>query len=743
MIEVYEFHGVNLEPTNSKKSQYQGNCLFCGDEEHFFVNPKNGLFDCKKCFVEGNPASFLTQLHAYYLEQTTEEQYSQLAELRKGITIASLQTAEFAYDSFKDRWLVPYPGNGKCLSNLGAFKPSAGFRIFKTPTMNLKIYDPLKALNDPAKSPSTILLLEGEWDLLAILPIIQEHTDWAVAASPGANVFKEEFHSLFQNKNVIVAYDKDDPGKRGVVKVYQSLMGIASSVKFLKWPNDPFPDAKGVAEEGKDIRDLICWKQTSCAQAKGKRKPNAEVVTINFIRENLETPESDANSSSTYISSKYTLPPTVKVESWNDLISTFRGNLYLTPSNEAAIAICLATAISPRFAGEPLWIFLIGPPSCGKTTLIESFGTSNIYCEAQSQISANMLVSGWKLPNGEDVSALPTLNQRTLLIKDYTAVLSMSRHEQELLYGILRDAFDGSFRKQYGNAKVCNYADLKFSLIAGVTKAIYGDNRSSLGERFLKVEYLDRDEFDEITHVKAGMAGNNNRELRASTLQQNMLGYLHYVIENLPQADEVVDPPKHFEDKITLLALLVARLRAQVERGGDDALLYRPEVEVGTRLGVQFKKMSQCLMIILNKDMRDPDQWDDDVYKIIRKLALDSCIPFNVEFAKRMHQYPNGITRKNLAYHLQIPNTNIHRILMDLQQIGIIRAKELRKETRGRPEEAYLLSQELYDLWTETIEKDLYGNPVVRGKIQDKVELPKKIIKKRTAIKTTRRLASE
>ncbi len=80
---------------------------------------------------------------------------------------------------------------------------------------------------------------------------------------------------------------------------------------------------------------------------------------------------------------------------------------------------------------------------------------------------------------------------------------------------------------------------------------------------------------------------------------------------------------------------------------------------------------------------------------------------------------------------------------MDLQQIGIIRAKEIRKEARGRPEEAYLLSQELYDLWTETIEKDLYGNPVVRGKIQDKVELPKKIIKKRTAIKTTRRLASE
>lgn len=740
MIEVYEFHGCSLEPTNSRKTQYQGNCLFCGDKDHFFVNPSNGLFDCKKCGVEGNPQVFITKLweHCFQETEIVDGYYKELIDKRSGITFEALYQAGFAYDYNMDRWIVPYFNGGKCLSNLGSFKPKSGFRIFKTPTMDLKLYDPFTRTEWGAGS--TILLTEGEWDLLAIKPIIDEHTDWAVVAAPGATVFKDEYVSLFAGRNVIIAYDKDDAGRRGIAKVANALTGVAASVKFLKWPADDFPDVDGVEGQGKDLRDLVQWKIRSSQESKMKRKPNPSTTTINFIRENLETPESDANSAATYISSKYTLPPVEEVESWNDLITTFRNNLYLTPSNEAAIAICLATAISPRFPGEPLWIFLIGPPSCGKTTLIESFGTSNIYCEAQSQISANMLVSGWKLPNGEDVSALPTLNQRTLLIKDYTAVLSMSRHEQELLYGILRDAFDGSFRKQYGNAKVCNYQDVKFSMIAGVTKAIYGDNRSSLGERFLKVEYLDRDEFDEITHVKAGMAGNNNREQRATTLQTNMLGYLHHLIENLPSQDEIADPPIHFEEKITLLALLVARLRAQVERGGDDALLYRPEVEVGTRLGVQFKKMSQCLMVVLNKDMRDPNQWDDDVYRIIRKLALDSCIPFNVEFAKRMHQYPNGITRKNLAHHLQIPNTNIHRILMDLQQIGIVRMRELKSGNRGRPEEAYTLSQELQGLWSETVQKDLYGNPIDGPKVQEKVELPKRVIK-RVANRTTRRVA--
>lgn len=717
MLDFYDFYRIHLNPTSELRNQYVGDCPFCDKEGHFFVHPESGMFDCKKCGTEGNHLTFITEYHKTHLEATNDGEYQSLAGSRNGITPEVLRRAGFAWDSINNRWLVPYQNGSEFLNNLGVFVPSQGFRIFKGPGLPLKLYRPFhtKTFTDD------IVVCEGEWDLLALLPILEEMAPgYSICSVPGSNSFKDEYLSLFHNKNVYLLYDKDEAGKKGIAKAVRKLEGVASSIKFLKWDiEEEFNDANGESG-GKDIRDYICHHQHQQSQSTSKRKPHLPNLIWTSLESNLVTPETDAQGGGgSYLDAKYTLPPVAQVQSWDELISTFRSNLYLTPGNEYAIATCFATILSPYFPGEPLWLFLIGPPSSGKTTIIESFGDSNIYCDAQSQISARMLVSGYKTPDGKDISYLPTLNGRTLMIKDFTTVLSMGGHEQEELYGILRDAFDGSFRKQYGNNQKRIYKDLKFGLIAGVTKAIHGDNRSSLGERFLKIEYLEKDEFCEMSHIQSALSGMSHKEERTKALMEHSLGYVDHLINNLPS--ELPQLNEQFTYKMSHLAMLVARLRAQVERRRDDSLLYRPEWEIASRLAVQFKKMSQCLMVVYG--IKEPN---NHLYHTIRKLALDSCIPFNVEFAKRMYEYPEGITRNDLSYHLQLPSTNVHRLLTDLQQLGLIQVSKSVQTGPGRKMELYHLTPEISKLWHVGIDTDLNNAEIPKESLPEKVELPRR-----------------
>lgn len=436
-----------------------------------------------------------------------------------------------------------------------------------------------------------------------------------------------------------------------------------------------------------------------------KRKKKKATDVWSFISSNL-IPAVEMEASE-YIDTKYTLPETDPIKSWEELRDVFHNSgLYLTEGNDYAIAVCIATVLSPYLPGEPIWVFLVGLPSSGKTTIIESFGSSNMYCEAQSQLHDTMLVSGAKSADGKDSSFLPTLKKRTLLIKDYTTVVSMDHRSQESLYGILRDAFDGTFKKRYGNREIRVFTQLKFGFIAGVTRVIHGDSRSSLGERFLKIEYHEEDEFDEQTHALAAMRSSANKDERTSMLERSMLGFIDHLISNMPDNDSrpKIENGSEFELQIVKLALLVSYLRAQVDRRGDDSLLYRPGKEIASRLSVQFKKVTECLMLIFN--VTEPNNL---IYKVIRKLALDSCIPFNVEFARLLYNNPAGISRSDLEIELQIPSTNIHRICNDLLQLGIIKVSRVPNGKKsGRDKHVYVLNPVIAQLWEETIEVQDY-----------------------------------
>lgn len=670
--DVFKFLGFGDDAV-AKGTQHVTDCPFCNKEGKFYFDRETTLWDCKSCGENGNGLQFMHKYHAMALAETSDSNRKSLLTARPGITLQAVKQAGIAWDNMNDRWLVPYPSTtGSGLNSLGGVDLNRGSRIFKAPGVELQLYDPFSNL----QSRSTVYICEGEWDALALYPFLSQEE--AVVAVPGATVFKDSWLELFRGKDVVLLYDNDDAGETGWKKASKKLNGYAKTLRRIDWKK-----LESMGVEAKDIRDI--------ASNTGSLEGNPQDVLIDIDTGPMAEVVEAVQEGPHY------LPPVDRIVSWKQLKYKMNQELYLTNSNEACIAVCLATVVSTYVPGEPIWMFLVGPASCGKTTLIEAFGVSNMYCEAQSHLHSKVLVSGWRDGDGEDSSLLPRLKRRTLLIKDFTTVVSMSHAAQDELYGLLRDAFDGTFRKQYGNRVERHYSDIRFGFIAGVTNVIHGDCRSSLGERFLKIHYLDED-FDEERHMMAAMDAFHHKQSRGEALQRTMLGYVHHLIQNIPEPDQLPYVNSYMRYRICNLAIMVSYLRAQVERRGDDSLLYRPAREVASRVAVQLKKLCECLMLVMNKTVAD-----EEVYQVLRKVALDSCIPFNVELVNLLNRRPNGMTRGFIANKLQIPSTNVYRLLVDLQQLGVVQVQEQQGE-RGRPNHVYQIHPRVIGVWRDAIQ---------------------------------------
>src|SRR5207249_11311663 len=187
------------------------------------------------------------------------------------------------------------------------------------------------------------------------------------------------------------------------------------------------------------------------------------------------------------LSGEYQLPG---ADDYSKLVAAYRRCFRV--EDTAPLDVCLAAVATSRLDGDPLWAYVVGPPSSGKTEVLRAFdGLESTYF--LSSLTPNCLVSG--LRDGRDL--LPELDGKTLIIKDFTMTLESHRENRDALFGALRDAYDGSYSKAFGSVGTIGF-DSHFNLIACVTSAIdgYYTVQSILGQRFLIVRTSFPDDFD-------------------------------------------------------------------------------------------------------------------------------------------------------------------------------------------------------------------------------------------------------
>src|SRR5437879_4335026 len=67
--DIFQQFGVSFGAANGNNAPADA-CPWCG-KDRFYLNVTTGLYDCKKCGVQGNITTYLTWLHRAFLEKTT------------------------------------------------------------------------------------------------------------------------------------------------------------------------------------------------------------------------------------------------------------------------------------------------------------------------------------------------------------------------------------------------------------------------------------------------------------------------------------------------------------------------------------------------------------------------------------------------------------------------------------------------------------------------------------------------
>jgi len=161
--------------------------------------------------------------------------------------------------------------------------------------------------------------------------------------------------------------------------------------------------------------------------------------------------------------------------------------------NHDYIDFVFGVIFANRLDVKPIWAYLIGPSSAGKTTILDPLeGHESIYA-TDTMTKASLLPGiGPGRPTEKSTkmaiknSMLSQANGKILVIKDLSPLLTEDYKELKSILGVLRAAYDGSFSKNFGNIGRVKI-DCRFGLIAAVTDAI--DNHSimdaELGQRFI------------------------------------------------------------------------------------------------------------------------------------------------------------------------------------------------------------------------------------------------------------------
>jgi hypothetical protein len=127
--------------------------------------------------------------------------------------------------------------------------------------------------------------------------------------------------------------------------------------------------------------------------------------------------------------------------SLKDVKSVFHRWLYFG-NDDCIIAVTLAAACDRMIPGDPVWLLLVVPSGGTKTELLRSLTKWNVY--NLDSITTHTLVSGKVMKTKDGIAPvqgiLPKLNDKILIIKDFTIILTKRNDERNEIFGQLRGA---------------------------------------------------------------------------------------------------------------------------------------------------------------------------------------------------------------------------------------------------------------------------------------------------------------
>lgn len=335
----------------------------------------------------------------------------------------------------------------------------------------------------------------------------------------------------------------------------------------------------------------------------------------------------------------------------------------------------------------------------GKTTMIDSYGGNNQWFDCLSKLSSESLVSGWSDDSDEEASYLPRLDNKTLFVKDFTVTLQETIEKQKKVMGLLTDIYDGFIKVHYGNRKLNEFVTY-FNMIAGVTPIVYAHSSVSIGERFLRIDWLGKN-YDRREYTRrAIMNFGEEAEVKKKELSEATLGFAQHL--RAKELNKTIEPM--YREPLVDLAEFVAIIRTKAELDRHEGLIYRPEAELGPRLGKQLSKMYVGSRHVLSGS--------EGAYAVTRKVAFDTCHGFALEMVEHILTEPNS-TRESISRDLDLHPQRAYRVLTNLVTTNVLTKRDISSRSPGRSEHCFSINPALLPALEpqKYLDHDTYTNP--------------------------------
>lgn len=733
-LKTFLDHGVELDYKDGSK-EAPGNCPFCDKEGKFSVKVETGEWKCWSCRAGsdkggGNVYTFLRLMYDLY--QSPGKEMAALAASRKLLRPQTLDAWGVRKSTTTGDWIVPAfsPNNGK-LHNLYRYVKGAGgkYRLWATSgathgLFGWQFYD--------AKKPD-VYLCEGPWDAMALLEVMRlskrtqdgnlEETGAEsislygrsnVLATPGSNVFADAWSNSFAGKRVYLLYDNDHPrmnpktnkeitpaGLDGMKRVAAMLAKAEEpplEIHYLQWGENGCDLSLA---SGYDVRDHLCVGQ------RAKDRIGQLALLLSKLK---PVPPEWIPGRSPNAEPGGVLVDCLPCAEWKVLQTAWKKALKWTPGLDRALACMLASITSVRMPGDQLWLKIVGPPSCGKSTLCEAVSVNKRFVYPKSSIRG--FHSGYKTDKegDEDNSLIPNIKNKTLVTKDGDTLLQSPNLSQIL--GEARDLYDTTSRTHYRNKTSRDYEDIRMTWLLCGTESLRQLDSSELGERFLDCVMMDQidDELEDeigwkaIQKIKAtkgyeaddpALKTADNAETMAKQLTG---GYINYLRDNAATLLGEVDLTDDASHAIMDLGLFIAYMRSRPSKKQNEGVTR----EMATRLRIQLTKLACCLAVVMNRK-----SVDEQVLKYVTDVAMDTSRGRTMDIVRHLYEEGDkGLEMKALAIRTNHTDDDERTLLQFLRRIKVVELFRVKLPTGYASTPKWRLTEKARDLYQKIVHPD-------------------------------------
>lgn len=700
-LKPYAFYGVDVN-YKPGEDEAPATCPFCSRENKFSLVVATGQWRCVVCGTGPNNGGgglydFLELLWKASDEATQPIYYSRLAE-ELGLEYPETLIAwGVSKNILNGQWLVPAWGidsKGKLrLMQLYQYTYYQSRWMLMVPKdtkhqlLGLQLYDDTKPdiyVNEGWKDGLRLwevlrtVKFSGQDGKLVLTgnPDSSLLTNANVLVVPSASTFNEGWARWFNSKQANLMYDNDHPrvhprsgsllepaGYLGMRLATSRLSNTAGAISMLHWGADGYDPN---LPDGFDTRD---WLKTD------------KLTSLPTLLERVQPVPDDWIESNATVVASGDIIQCKPCEKWSDLILAWRKALKWTDGLDHALACTLAAVASTAMLGDQLWMKIIGPPACGKSTLAEALTVNKNYTRAKSTMRG--FHSGFKNPGGgddggtEELSLIDEIRGKTFITKDGDTLLQSPNLPQILSEG--RDLYDCVSRTSYRNGMGKDYEGIRMTWLLYGTASLRALDSSELGERFLDcviMHDIDPDLEDEILERVANKAAahvdiESNEDDATSQYSPELLdameltgGYINWLRENGPKILPTIEFSTEAKQSCKHIGKFVAYMRARPSKTQRE----KAERELAARLVSQHVRLAKCLALVLNRPTVD-----GATLARVKRVGLDTARGVVFDLAKALFATDRfGIEFKGIQLHANCSDTDLFAMLTFLRGIKAI-----------------------------------------------------------------------